>query len=256
MTRFLIAALLLTSLAAGVLAQQPRVTVAPNPARVGERLTITFHNGTTSTLMLPNTAPWNVHNAVGQRIYAAPFTAGTILLAPGKSLLWNWDQKDSFSNQVPKGDYEIRLYFAFFPHIPSVIAATRFNIGDAGTISVAGTPRPGESVSFLLHSPTFTRRGYQVALSLGKSPGIPIGAGRVLPLNPDPLFFGSIFGGPPVIGNFAGLLDGNGRATAKLWIPNVTQLKGLRFFAAYAVLHLAAPNGIVEISQAGLLVVQ
>jgi hypothetical protein len=95
-----------------------------------------------------------------------------------------------------------------------------------------------------------------VALSLGKSPGIPIGGGRVLPLNPDPLFFGSILGGPPVFGDFAGLLDGNGRATAKLWIPKVTQLKGLRFFAAYAVFHLAAPSGIAETSQAVPLVVQ
>lgn len=258
MSRISLVAILLTVVTTAAAAQGTGVmlTVTPNRAPIGQPVRITLDNRTTATVIMPNPAPWGIHTPAGAVVFAPSASPATTTLAPGKSLSWIWDQKDQASGQVVAGYYEARLFFVFNPGYPFPSIRAPFSVGRTATLTASGQPAPDATIGLFLHAPDFGGRGYQVALSLGKAPGIPIGGGRILQLNPDPLFLGSITAGPPVFGNFSGQLDGNGRATAKLWIPKIPQLRGFHFFAAAVILHLAAPNGIAEATPATLLTVQ
>lgn len=72
---------------------------------------------------------------------------------------------------------------------------------------------------------------YVLAIAAGTSPGFPLanlqaGDARVWPLNPDPLFYFSLQPNPLMV-DFGGVLDADGRATATLhWPPIASQLLG------------------------------
>ena len=119
-----------------------------------------------------------------------------------------------------------------------VSSSTRF------TLRSSGTPRPGSLVSLLIENPREAGQRYQMAAALSRNPMIPVPGVGSIPLAPDALFatFAKL---PGVFQNFAGRLDGNGRNTTFVLIPNTSELRGSRFFCAY-VTHDA--GGIRQIS--------
>jgi len=91
--------------------------------------------------------------------------------------------------------------------------------------------RPGLVYSMLVSSPNEPGARYGVALSFGFRPGIPVGGGRKIYLNPDSLFLASATGRGPFYG-FQGTLNAQGEAVAAVAIPGLAGLSGLRFFAS------------------------
>jgi len=114
-------------------------------------------------------------------------------------------------------------------------------------ISLSGNATPGGTVTLYLSSPQDAGKSYQVGSSLGTGP-IPIG-NRTVGLDFDNLLIittGGLL--PAVFQNYAGLLDGAGKATARARIPDDTRLKGVRIHSAFLTLDAGALNGISNIS--------
>jgi len=102
---------------------------------------------------------------------------------------------------------------------------------------LGGFTRPawGQAYAVRLAIPSEAGCSYFAAASFGTLVGIPLGGGRRIPLDPDPLFFLSLQA-PSLFSNFQGVLDARGIATLTVNIPPVLQLAGLRFFLA-AITH-------------------
>ncbi|MBN2491458.1 MAG: hypothetical protein JXQ29_11475 [Planctomycetes bacterium] len=90
-------------------------------------------------------------------------------------------------------------------------------------------------------------KAYAVAAALSNRPGIRIG-GKVIPVNPDNLFFLSQVS-PVIFNRFLGVLDNHGRSSAYIVLPKVLAIRGIRVFLAAVVIDPAAPGGIAEVSQ-------
>ena len=91
---------------------------------------------------------------------------------------------------------------------------------------------------------------YVLAFSLGTTPGIPLGDGRVIPLNFDPLLLLSIqvpqsFG----LENSIGILE-DGGAQARLAVPYITEMRGLTVYAAFVAIYPQGAQPFVSISNA------
>ncbi|MGH7150690.1 MAG: N-acetylmuramoyl-L-alanine amidase, partial [Planctomycetota bacterium] len=81
---------------------------------------------------------------------------------------------------------------------------------------------------------------FAVTGSFGNAPGFPIDAGRIVPLNPDPLFFLLLAPGNGVLSGNVGALDSAGGATITLSIPAIPGISGLAFYLAGASFNGAA----------------
>jgi len=120
----------------------------------------------------------------------------------------------NYKGQNPTGDREIILW------------------NDA--LTRRGPVAPGKTVALVLDVPSRPGDAYLMRCAFNRVPGFPLPGAGTVPLNPDDLFFlsGVL---PSVFQNFAGLLDKNGTASAAIAVPNVPQLSGLRFYAAFIV---------------------
>ena len=88
---------------------------------------------------------------------------------------------------------------------------------------------------------------FQMGSSFGNGP-IPIDS-RKLELSPDNLLVVSTSGALPMIfQDYAGTLDAQGEAKARLNIPNIPALKGFRIYTAFVTLKASAPSGVSSIS--------
>ena len=114
-----------------------------------------------------------------------------------------------------------------------------------------GIPRIGTTVNFSISDWTHPGKKYILAMSLGTSPGIPLGDGRVIPLNPGIVFLLSIQG-PSLIGlrNSINLLNEQGQGTTYWDIPNVPELNGVTVYAAFVVLDHTLPIPFASMSNA------
>jgi len=122
----------------------------------------------------------------------------------------------------------------------------RFTVVQA-VLTGSGTPRPGNPIDLDLVAPADAGLPYQLGTSLGTGP-IVLGSRRI-DLSPDDLLVVSIFGYlPTVFVNYAGSLDVNGKARAKISLLNNPALIGLRLHTAFVTLHAAAPFGVRSIS--------
>jgi len=79
---------------------------------------------------------------------------------------------------------------------------------------------------------------YALRAALSYRPGIALTDGRTLWLAADPLFFATPLL-PAIFQNFAGVLDGNGRATARVNIPATTPI-GLRLYVSGVIVNPGA----------------
>jgi hypothetical protein len=76
---------------------------------------------------------------------------------------------------------------------------------------------------------------YQLWAAFSYRPGLPLPDGRTLWLTPDALFFATPFL-PGIFQNFSGVLDGNGRATARVAIPASAPI-GLRLYVSGGIFN-------------------
>jgi len=119
----------------------------------------------------------------------------------------------------------------------------------------SGTGKPGTAIDFTLLSVNDAGLPYQMGSSLGNGP-IPIGT-RKLGLSPDALLVLSVGGLlPSVFQNYVGLLDKTGAGKAKLDIPNIPALKGVRIYTAFVTLKASAPSGVSNVSNTFLFTIQ
>ena len=130
--------------------------------------------------------------------------------------------------------------------------ATLVDIGaDEVVINItgSGSGQPGTTISLFLSAPSDGGLPYVVGSSLGSGP-IPIDT-RLLNLGLDALLDASVNGYlPTVFQDYAGTLDASGKATAKLNIPNLPGIKGIRIHSAFLTLKQGAPSNIQSISNA------
>jgi len=108
---------------------------------------------------------------------------------------------------------------------------------------------PGRKTLLHFSQPAHAGRSYVAALSLGTSPGIPIGT-QTIPLVPDAVFAATVGGLPPFFVGMAGYLDRNGVATGSITFPPIPALKGVRLYAAFVVVDPQQPHGIGPVSRA------
>ena len=115
------------------------------------------------------------------------------------------------------------------------------------SILASGTGKLGTTATFTLQTNDDAGLVYQAGTSLGSGP-IPLGS-RTLGLSPDPLLQVSTSGiWPTVFQDFAGRMGSNGSATAKLHIPNLAALVGLKLHTAFVTFDPQHPLGIKSIS--------
>ncbi len=88
-------------------------------------------------------------------------------------------------------------------------------------IRLAGTPTPGQALTIALDFPTVPSANYIAALSLGVNPGLPLGDGRTVPLNPDGLFFLSLDPMQPYWTGIQGTLSLTGQGQMQVFLPPV-----------------------------------
>lgn len=122
-------------------------------------------------------------------------------------------------------------------------------------LSLSGSPAPGGSVDLSLLSAADAGLSYQLGSSFGTGP-IPIDT-RLLNLDPDALLVLSVTGlAPTVFDSYAGTLDAQGQAKARVRIPALAALKGVRIYTAFVTLIATAPSGVANISNTALFTIQ
>lgn len=158
---------------------------------------------------------------------------------PGQIASWHFDgdylDTTGGHNGVPMGP--IQLPIANSPVAPHGL------IGPS-------TIRPGQVAEFSIYT-QFPGDTYVFDMSIsGTTPGIPVPAFTVFPLNP-PLL-NSQLGPFPQFENFIGMSDGNRRATTLLHLPHAPELEGLRIWSAFAHFVPNFAGGVGLISRAKL----
>ena len=121
----------------------------------------------------------------------------------------------------------------------------------AGSRHLCGVnqPRPGALYNLLVSVPREPGALYVVGASFGFRPGIAVGGGRKVYLNPDALFQYSLLN-TGIFSGFQGTLNARGEGAASIAIPPVAGLSGHRFFAAVmtiwngSISTLSEPLGI------------
>jgi hypothetical protein len=176
------------------------------------------------------------------RNLSAPFSAGRVrLLTVDSRLVGRWDTNDD-------GIWDQTLVMdTRQAPVSGPVGITGFGGGridefrlfDAVLVEdlsrVVPPPQPGATISLWLRSTPDSP--YLAAASLGNAPGIVLPDGRIVPLNPDGLFFGSVSGVfGAVFRGFVGKLDGTGAATVSIRIPDDRALVGIVFRVGFVTL--------------------
>jgi len=238
----LVLMLLVSAALAPAIGAQVFWTVFPDPAPLEQPLQLTIKNSTRSSISLPSSAPWTIYDAQNNPVMLPVGLPVIVPVPPLGTKQWIWNQVDSNSKQVPAGKYEARVTY-YDSQWVKLTLKTPFEILQI-TFTVSGNTTPGGQVRLDMHAPTSTGRLYQMACSFGDSPGMPLPVNRLLALNPDALFFLSIFLPSGIFQNVSGLTSKSGYATGYVNLPADKRLIGVTFYAAGATIDGAAPAGI------------
>lgn len=118
-----------------------------------------------------------------------------------------------------------------------------------------GSAKAGSILDLNVLSPSEAGKPYQVGTSLGQGP-IPIGQFK-LELSADDLLVASTSGMlPTVFRKYSGLLDAKGQGQARLAIPNIPLLKGVRIYSAFLTIDPARPGAVSQVSPNVLVTIQ
>ena len=126
------------------------------------------------------------------------------------------------------GIYNVTFYVTdgtFFDSETVQIAVQDYSFA---TISMQGTPSPGNTITFQINNPEYPNANYVFSGSFGNSPGIPLPDGRIIPLNNDWLFNALLYL-PQLFGfyNTIGTLSSQGHGTVTWQIPNIPGASGV-----------------------------
>ena len=75
----------------------------------GESVILVLYNGSSATITLPSSAPWEVKKPDGTVVFAPAALQVVKNLEPGNVLTWEWAQKDNQGKQVPPGVYTVKV---------------------------------------------------------------------------------------------------------------------------------------------------
>jgi hypothetical protein len=115
-------------------------------------------------------------------------------------------------------------------------------------LTASGSTRPGGTIALHLQAEEARGLRYQVGSSLGTGP-TPLDT-RVIGVSADVLLLLSVSGfWPQVFQDFAGMLDGQGKASAAIHIPDDSKLIGTELHTAYVTIDPAWPSGIRSASE-------
>jgi len=150
------------------------------------------------------------------------------------------------------GDHVVVAALGFDEALDDVGSVTGHTISGALCYTLEGYPKTlststGATATLLLDAPGHGDAFFGMAGTLsGTSPGLPLGAFQV-PLNPDAYFQLSLRAPSSIFHNMVGVLDFQGRATARIDMPAGVALSfvGLRLHHAYLVV---SGTGVVHVS--------
>ncbi|MBU0953111.1 MAG: hypothetical protein KKA90_01665 [Nanoarchaeota archaeon] len=154
-------------------------------------------------------------------------------------------------NFVDYGDYNVT--FSATDGQATSSETITISVADAKTANLyaVGAPKLGNTISLLASDPAAANQFYFVLLALGTDPGIPLGDGRNIPLQPDALFHISL-NYPNFIGlsDSVGLLNEAGNAVVTWTIPEISALenKDVYIVLGTADLSLQPPKALISIT--------
>ncbi len=144
------------------------------------------------------------------------------------------------------------------PGVNTVIASNGYYLVGTSTELIAfkaanllpqAPARINTSMPIVFSSPADANRGYVVPFSAGNAGfTLPPPDNRLVPVNPDGLFWTSLLAGGGVFVNTVGVLDATGHATVAFNIPNLPVLNGITLYACGLALDPAASFGVQTIS--------
>lgn len=207
-------------------AQSTGETWGPEQAPIGCPIYYSFVNAGPATLLY-DPCGFAVYDAAGALVFTPP-CAGPVVLQAHEFHAQRWTQVDSAGQPVPPGTYHLNG-----PGGPAVVVG-----------GVEAAVAPIGSRKFELCSPLDAGFCYVMGAALSNTTGIRICAGTV-PLDPDRLLRLSLTR-PAIFPGFAGVLDANGMAAARVVYPN--NIGALQIHLAFVVLDPAAPCGVRRIS--------
>jgi hypothetical protein len=114
-------------------------------------------------------------------------------------------------------------------------------------LSMTAVPQIGTVIPLALDSPADAGKAYHMAASFGNA-GINYG-GKTIPLTEDPLYMLTFSNAAPqMFQNYVGYLNGSGKATASLAVPNSSSLIGVTVYHAFLVIDGSQPYHLGTIS--------
>jgi len=114
-------------------------------------------------------------------------------------------------------------------------------------LSMTAVPQIGTTIPLALDSPADAGKPYHLAASFGNA-GIQYG-GKTIPLTQDPLYMLTVANSSPqMFQNYVGFLNGSGKATASLVVPNSSALVGVTVYHAFLVIDGSQPYHLGTIS--------
>jgi hypothetical protein len=174
------------------------------------------------------------------------FGAATVLAAgahPDHVAGGDLNGDGTFDLAVPNRDSNnVSLYTNAAAVLPNLVLLSPVKTGRLATIRIESGTDAGSV--------------YLAAFSTGTSPGITLGDGRNIPLNPDSIFLLSLNPANGTFLNTIGVLDANGQAEVGIQTPANPGLVGATFFAAFVEINGINPLVIGTISPALQMTVQ
>jgi hypothetical protein len=110
----------------------------------------------------------------------------------------------------------------------------------AQNMKVVTRPVLGNQAVFAVHMPAWPNRSFRLLFSQGTTPPVILGP-YVIPLTLDAMFTASLWNW------FGGVLDGSGKGSLSVPIPNVPSLSGMTFYASGIAVDAASPYGIAAV---------
>jgi hypothetical protein len=101
-------------------------------------------------------------------------------------------------------------------------------------------PVLGNQAVFAVHMPRWPNRPFRLLFSQATTPPVLVGP-YVIPLALDPMFMASLWNW------FGGVLNGSGKGSVSVPIPNVPSLSGMTFYASGIAVDSASPYGIAAV---------
>lgn len=223
----------------GVLMNDPQVAVLQPGHAIMGGLAPVIMSTDSQTAQIPADLAWDPGDYLGTAL---------ALTANRRGLIHYW-----------QGSTHDAVYVSYRPDVSGnpvdqqlVYNAIVAGAGGPPQLTALAPARIGTALPLSVQAPTWIGAPFVVAFAASTQPGIPLAGGRVIPLNPDPIYDLSLAPQNGFVFNGQGVINGNG--TSVVWtllqIPYDPALLGLTIFGAMVTLDPSHPTGIGGISPA------